>query len=136
MPENTPSPLTRRVAWPAVIPVVVLAAWILGTAPGCHNPRFREAQAARNERIVRYAKWVEHREAGRPAHIQWVRGVARDLRVGRAEQLDRTTRALAERVRRDRRHWRETAEARAAWFRAWRDGTPQEIPDRFAAMAY
>jgi hypothetical protein len=110
-------------------------AWGLCTG-GCSDPRFKAAQAARDERIEHLRELRRDRRQVHERTREWVKGVAKRNEAAHEEKLDKTLTMIEERSTRRLLEWHDKRPRRQAWFARLMGGAPEQIPDTFAEMFY
>ncbi|UCF34290.1 MAG: hypothetical protein JSV78_03100 [Phycisphaerales bacterium] len=103
---------------------------------GCSDPRFKAAQAARDERIEHLGELRADREQLHERSLEWVHGVAKRNEAAHEQKLDKTLTMIEERSARRLMEWHDQRPRRQAWFARLMGGAPERIPDTFAEMFY
>lgn len=103
---------------------------------GCSDPRFKAAQAARDERIEHLRELREDREQVHERSLEWVKGGAKRNEAAHEQKLDNTLTMIEERSARRLMEWHDKRPRRQAWFARLMGGAPERIPDTFAKMLY
>jgi hypothetical protein len=103
---------------------------------GCSDPRFKAAQAARDERIEHLRELRADREQVHERNLEWVNGVAKRSKAAHEQKLDKTLTMMEERSTRRLMEWHEKRPRRQAWYARLMGGAPERIPDTFAEMFY
>jgi len=122
----------RRLGRVGCLAIVV----VLWAVVGCNDAKWREASAARQERIKQVASWYAAHDAAGSERIEETLKIDRELAEHRADHLEYTIDLIHRGYERDVRRWHDQGPRRDAALRKLWNAHPETIPDTWARMVY
>lgn len=118
-----------------ILALACAATALLPTA-ACQNPKFKEKQAVRDERIEALGDDYVKTEQSRLVRIQAVADLHKTLEAKRVTGLNQTLKQGAEFEKRRAKDWAEQAPVRHERVRSIFGGKPETIPNSWSDIVY